>query len=110
MKDDITIHSSSNNVFKDLGVADPEEYLAKSEMAALIQELIQGRNMKQSEAAQLLGINQPKVSALLNGHLDGFSTDRLFRFINRLGCDIEIKISSPHHSPGHLSVMTALAG
>jgi predicted XRE-type DNA-binding protein len=46
-------------------------------------------------AKLLLGIPQPKVSALLNGRLDGFSTERLFRFLNALGCDVKISISRP---------------
>ncbi len=49
--------------------------------------------MTQAETAKLVGIRQPKVSELLRGHLDGFSTDRLLRFIIRLGYDVQIKLS-----------------
>src|ERR1700690_3809547 len=89
----IAVHDSSGNVFADLGVENPEEYLAKAELAARILRIIQNRRMAQTAAGKVLGISQPKVSALLNGRLDGFSTDRLFRFLNNLGCDVQINVS-----------------
>ena len=92
--DDITIHDSSGNVFADLGIENAEEYLAKSELAAEILRIVHmHRRLTQAEAAKLLGIRQPKVSELLRGRLDGFSTDRLLRFITRLGYDVQIKLS-----------------
>ncbi|WP_199330767.1 helix-turn-helix transcriptional regulator [Microcoleus sp. FACHB-68] len=50
------------------------------------------RHLTQTEAAELLGIDQPKVSALMRGKLTGFSTERCFRFLNALGCDVEIVV------------------
>jgi predicted XRE-type DNA-binding protein len=50
--------------------------------------------MNQAEAAGLLGVDQPKVSALVKGKLSGFSTERLFRFLNALGCDVEILVKN----------------
>ncbi len=100
------IHDSSGNVYADLEIENPEECLAKSELAARIHEIILRRHLTQSAAGKLLGISQPKVSALLNGRLDGFSTDRLFRFLNSLGCDVEIRISHPRRRvQGHVHVM-----
>lgn len=97
---------SSGNVFADLGLADADEYLAKSELAVRIFKIIKGRKLTQVQAGKLLGITQPNVSALLKGHLDGFSTDRLFRFLNKLGCDVRISISRPRpRSTGHVEVM-----
>jgi predicted XRE-type DNA-binding protein len=56
----------------------------------------------------MLGINQPKVSALLNGRLDGFSSDRVFRFLNALGCDARISVSRPHRdTPGQVQVIAS---
>lgn len=108
MTDEAIIHNSSGNVFEDLGIPDADEYLAKSELAAQIQKLIEVRQVKQADIGKLLGINQPKVSALLNGRLDGFSTDRLFRFLTKLGCDIQINISCPHpQSLGHIYVLAS---
>ena len=105
MSNDITVHDSSGNVFADLGIDNPEEYLAKSELAAEILRIVQRRRLTQAEVAKLLGIRQPKVSELLRGRLDGFSTDRLLRFITLLGYDVQIKVSKARaHSQGHLEV------
>jgi predicted XRE-type DNA-binding protein len=106
MSDDITVHDSSGNVFADLGIENAEEYLAKSELAAEILRIVQRRRLTQAEAAKLLGIRQPKVSELLRGRLDGFSTDRLLRFITQLGYNVQIKVSKARaHAQGRLEVM-----
>jgi len=100
------IRRGSGNVFADLELPDAEEYLAKAELAARIAQVIKRRKLTQTAAGKLLGINQPKVSALLNGLLDGFSTDRLLRFLSALGCDVRITVSPPHpRSPGRVQVM-----
>jgi len=93
---DTQIERSSGNVFADLGLPDADEYMAKSELAVRIFKIIRRRRLTQAAAGKVLDISQPKVSALLNGRLDGFSTDRLFRFLNALGCDVRITISRPH--------------
>jgi predicted XRE-type DNA-binding protein len=95
MSDSVAVHESSGNVFADLGIEHPEEYLAKSGLAARIQAALEARGLTQKAAGALMGISQPKVSALLRGHLDGFTTDRLLRFLLLLGSDIEIRVSSP---------------
>jgi predicted XRE-type DNA-binding protein len=101
------VSRSSGNVFDDLGIANPEQYLAKAELAAQILKVVQQRGLTQLAAAKLLGINQPKVSALMNGRLDGFSSDRLFRFLNALGCDVQITVSRPRpKSTGRVHVTT----
>ncbi len=94
----IPIEPSSGNVFADLGLNNPEELLAKAELVQRIADIIAERKLTQVRAAKLLGIDQPKVSALLRGKLDGFSTDRLFRFLNALGRDVEIMIRPAKHS------------
>jgi predicted XRE-type DNA-binding protein len=102
-----SIRASSGNVFADLAISQPAHYLAKAELAARILKVVQQRRLTQQATAKLLGINQPKVSALLNGRLDGFSSDRLFRFLNALGCDVRIIISRPRaKSPGSVKVST----
>lgn len=96
MNEDISVQSSSGNVFEDLGFANSEELLVKAELVSQISDLISAKNLTQNEAAKLLGVDQPKISALLHGKLSGFSTERLFRFLNALGSDVEIRvISSP---------------
>lgn len=100
------VRESSGNVFAELRIPNPEQYLAKAELAARILKIVQQRRLTQSTAGKLLGITQPKVSALLNGRLDGFSTDRLFRFLNALGCDVQISVSQPHpRKPGQVEVL-----
>jgi predicted XRE-type DNA-binding protein len=99
----------SGNVFADLGLEAPEEALAKAELTAKIAEIIDARRLTQTAAAKLLGIDQPKVSALLRGKLQGFSTERLIKFLNALGRDVEIVVKDrPRRSgPGHLQVVVA---
>jgi predicted XRE-type DNA-binding protein len=102
------IHESSGNVFADLRIANPEQYLAKAELAAKILRIVKQRKLTQVATGKLLGISQPKVSALVNGQLDGFSSDRLFRFLNSLGCDVRITVSRPHpQNPGRVLVATS---
>jgi predicted XRE-type DNA-binding protein len=82
----------SGNVFADLRVPRPEEALAKAELAHKITKLIERRRLTQAEAAKLLDVDQPKVSALRCGRLSGFSLDRLVRFVVLLGHDVEIVV------------------
>jgi len=86
------VEASSGNVFADLEVPNPEEALAKAELARGICAIISERKLTQARTAAILGVDQPKVSALIRGKLDGFSTDRLFRFLNALGQDVEIVV------------------
>jgi predicted XRE-type DNA-binding protein len=85
---------SSGNVFADLGLPDAEERLAKAELARQIDHIIKKKRLTQERAAKILGISQPKVSALLHGKLAGFSMDRLLKFLMALDQDIEIRIKS----------------
>jgi len=88
----LTVQSSSGNIFADLDLDNPEERLVKAELARKISSIIAAQNLTQAEAATLLSIDQPKVSALVNGKLSGFSTAWLFRFLNALGSDVEIVV------------------
>jgi predicted XRE-type DNA-binding protein len=81
---------SSGNVFADLNLPRANDLLAKAELAAKIIAEIQRRRLTQSQAAVILGIDQPKVSALKQGKLTGFSIERLMRLLLVLGLDIEI--------------------
>ena len=87
-----SIKQTSENIFADLGLASADELLAKTELALRICEIINERKLSQTRAAKLLRIDQPKISALIRGKLDGFSTERLFRFLNALDRDVEIVI------------------
>ena len=83
---------SSGNVFTDLGLPQADEKQIKVRLAVAINQIIADSNLSQAAAADLLEINQPKISALANYRLDGFSVERLMHFLNALGRDIEIVI------------------
>ena len=89
-KRDYTV--SNGNVFADLGLPKPDEYLAKAELAAKIIQEIERQRLTQNKAAGILGIDQPKVSALKQGRLSGFSIERLMWFLLLLDHDIEITV------------------
>src|SRR5690349_5202470 len=90
MRDEITY--GTGNVFADLGMADATERQTKTRLAMEINELLKARKLKQMQAAELLGIPQPKVSALLRYRLDGFSVEKLMSFLTSLNQDVEIMI------------------
>jgi predicted XRE-type DNA-binding protein len=79
-------------VFADLGLPNPDLALAKAELVRRIRGLIADRKLTQAKAADLLGLDQPKVSALVRGRVEGYSIDRLFRFLNALGQRVEITV------------------
>jgi predicted XRE-type DNA-binding protein len=99
--DEIGITLSSGNVFADLGFAEPEEELTKAQLASHIRQIIKRRRLTQMAAAALMGIDQPKVSALLNGRLANFSSERLMRLLTTLGQDVEITIKAKPRSRAH---------
>jgi predicted XRE-type DNA-binding protein len=104
---DFVVQDSTGNVFRDIGLSDPEMRLAKARLAQHIARLIKSHGLTQKEAAEKLGIDQPKVSAILRGRLKDFATDRLMRFIMRLNQDVIISFSNPpDHS--HPSVRVLL--
>ena len=94
LKPPIAVTSSSGNVFADIGVAEPEEELAKAQLASRIREVVRRSRLTQVAAAAVMGIDQPKVSALLNGRLTNFSSERLMRLLTRLGQDVEIVVKT----------------
>ena len=94
MTQEIKVQVSSGNVFADLGLENSDELLVKAELARKISSIITKQHITQAEAAELLGVYQPKISALINGKLSGFSTVRLFRFLNALGRDVEIVVKA----------------
>ena len=97
---------SSGNVFADLNLPQADDLLVKAELAAKIIKGIQQRRLTQSQAATILGIDQPKISALKQGKLSGFSIERLMRFLMLLGRDVEIivKTKTKPRSTGKLRV------
>jgi predicted XRE-type DNA-binding protein len=90
-----TVTRGSGNVFADLGYANPQEHQTKARLVSQIADLLEERHMTQAEAGDLFGIDQPKVSALLNGRFRGLSVYRLMSFIASLGRDVEIVSIKP---------------
>lgn len=84
---------SSGNVFEDLALPRSDELLAKAALVNQIASIVTHRHLTQSEAARILGTQQPKVSDLLAGRLDGFSIERLIRFLNALDRDVQIVVT-----------------
>ncbi|MEG5139852.1 MULTISPECIES: helix-turn-helix domain-containing protein [unclassified Microcoleus] len=108
MSKEMDIQVSSGNIFADLGMPNSDEMLMKAELVRQITEIVSQRKLNQLQAAEVLGIDQPKVSALMRGKLTGFSTERLFRFLNALGCDVQIVVKPKLKSPAipGISVVT----
>lgn len=83
---------SSGNVFLDLEVAGAADQLIKARLVSKIADVVRARALTQTAAAELLGIDQPKVSAMLAGQFRGYSVERLMRFLVALGHDVEISV------------------
>jgi predicted XRE-type DNA-binding protein len=92
VESDETITRGTGNVFADLGLPDAGERQTKLRLAQAINAIVETRGLTQAATARLLGINQPKVSALANYRLDGFSVERLMTFLTSLDRDVEIVI------------------
>ena len=108
---EISVTPSSGNVFADLGFAEPEEELTKAQLATEIRQIVKRQRLTQVAAAALMKIDQPKVSALLNGRLANFSSDRLMRLLTALGQDIEIIVKATPRSrqQGRIRVLSKVA-
>ena len=99
----------STNVFADLGYAEADERQTKLRLAFALNRIMDERRLSQGDAAARLGVNQPKVSALRNYKLEGFSVERLMTFLNALDRDVEIVIRKKPRSraSGRISVVAA---
>ena len=103
------ITRGSGNVFADLGFPDAEERQTKLRLAHTLNAIIDARHLTQAVAAQRLGLNQPKVSALRHYKLEGFSVERLMTLLNALDRDVEIVIRKKPRSraAARISVVAA---
>jgi predicted XRE-type DNA-binding protein len=97
----------SGNVFADIGIPNPEEALAKAEIARQVNLVLAGRGLSQVKGAAILGVPQPRVSDLARGRLQKFSLEKLLDFANRVGIDVEIRMK-PSRRP-RLKVLVARA-
>ena len=100
---------STGNVFADLGLANAGEHLIKAGLVVRIDLTIRQRKLTQAAAAQLMGIDQPKILKLIRGQISGFGGERLFRFLSALGCDVKIEVKARRaaNRRGKLTVVAA---
>jgi len=91
---------SSGNVFRDLGFSREEaEHLKVRAILMLhVQEIVRGRRLRQTQAAKMLGVTQPRVSDLLRGRIDLFSTDTLIDMLTRLGAHVKLVAKTPRRT------------
>jgi predicted XRE-type DNA-binding protein len=99
---------SSGNVFADLGLPDADERMLKAQLAVQIRRFIEEKGWTQTEAAEAVGLDQPKVSYLLRGRLAGFSVDRLLSILNRLGHSVEVRISAEEYAPDEAQTLVTV--
>ena len=89
----IKFEEGSGNVFADLGLKDADQLLARAQIGFHVFNILEGQKLKQREIAEILGIAQPDVSHLMNGHFSRFTTDKLLDFLRRLDRKVTIKVS-----------------
>jgi predicted XRE-type DNA-binding protein len=103
-----TVTTGSGNVYADLGYENPDEMLLKAQLVRLLSKAIKAKGLNQYQAAEVLGIDQPKVSALVRGQFRGYSLERLFKYLNVLGQDIAISIEPSSAESPTTKVITVL--
>jgi predicted XRE-type DNA-binding protein len=97
----------SGNVFADLGLPNPDQELMKARLTLQIARIIKNRGLTQAEAAKILGIQQPHVSALARNRAGNFSVGRLMEFLTALGQDVEVVVKPTRREHGAMSVVFA---
>lgn len=106
-KTPITYEESSGNVFADLGLEDADELFTRSQIGFFVFKILESKKLKQREIADVLGIAQPDVSHLMNGHFSRFTTDKLLDFLKRLNQKVVIQVSSRHKGEPYRQVTFA---
>jgi len=105
----IEIEQGSGNVYADLGMADADEMIVKAQLATKIGEIIKSRKWTQQQAADVLGITQPKLAKMLNCKFRGISEAKMFDCLTRLGRDVQIIVGPAQRtaSTGRVAVIFA---
>lgn len=99
---------SCGNIFADIGLPNPEELLVKSQIVIKIKEEMEARNLTQKQAASIIEIPQPRLSKILRGQFLNISESKLLHCLNKLGFDIQIKVSKKSKNTiGHTSLAFA---
>jgi predicted XRE-type DNA-binding protein len=102
------IEPGSTNVYADLDRPDAEEMLIKAQLASKISEIIKRRRLTQSEASEIIGMPQPKLSGLLRGQFRGVSESKMLNCLTRLGRDVKIVVGPARRGSGagHIEVLS----
>jgi len=90
----IEFEEGSGNVFADLGLKEADQLLARSQIGFHVFKILKDKKLKQREISAILGIAQPDVSHLMNGHFSRFTTDKLLDFLRRLDRKVTIEVSA----------------
>jgi len=108
MKSKIKHTQSSGNVFADLELPDADERMLKARLTLRIRRFIEEKGWTQAVAAEAVGLDQPKVSNLLRGRVAGFSVERLLQVLNRLGHNVEVRISAKECDPDNARLLVTV--
>ena len=103
----IEFEEGSGNVFADLGLRDSDQLMARAHIGYHVFKILEDKDLKQREIADVLGIAQPDVSHLMNGHFSRFTTDKLLDFLKRLDRKVTIEISRHHKGEPYQQVTFA---
>lgn len=107
-KVEIECEESSGNIYADLGLKDADELYARAQLGVHVLRLLKNKNIKQREMADILGIKQPDVSHIMNGHFSRFTTDKLLDFLKRLNQKVTIQVSRHHKGEPYQQIIFAL--
>ncbi len=105
----LKITPSSGNVFKDLGLPNAEELLAKAELAHAITCVLEDRNLTQKQAARITGTSQAKISDVVRGNLDQFTMDRLIKMLIAFDQNVRIQLAPKPKSRNYAIITVATA-
>jgi len=97
---------STGNIYEDIGLDDSAGMKLKAEAVMILSDVIAAKGMTQAQAAEALGIDQPKISKILRGQFRSISLDKIFSYLNALDKDINIKVSAKAQATAHMNMYT----
>ena len=105
----MSLEERTGNVYADLGMSNADEMIVKAQLATKIGEIIKSRKWSQQQAAEVLGVTQPKLSNMLRGQFRGISESKMLDCLTRLGRDVQIVVGPARRaaSTGHVAVVFA---
>ena len=93
---------TTDDIFADLGLKDPEELKARSDLLSEVVKIIRKSGLSNKEIAKILEISPPKVSSLMTGKITDFSNDTLMNYLALLGCNVEIRVVPRYRISRHM--------